>query len=76
MAEPRITWEMAHPFLWRGNVGEQTWFLLCIGEGGNFALKEPYGGDRTLAVARGIASLKDRAEQLLQDAIDQGLPLE
>ena len=77
MAE-RITWKLSGSFSWEGQVGNQIMVTLTQNAAsGVFTLWKPstFGG---LEIDKGsdASILKAKAEAMLQDLADQGLPLE
>ena len=76
MAE-RITWTLSGPFFWVGKVGNQTMVTLSQDvTSGLFTLGE--SGIRGGEIEKGLDAsiLKEKAEAMLQNLADQGLPLE
>ena len=77
MAE-RITWTKSGAFSWEGKMGNQAMFSLFLNAREEFLLRKSSSLGRGLEIAKGtdVSVLKAKAEAMLQNLVDQGLPLE
>ena len=78
MAE-RITWVASGPFDWKGTMGNQDRFTLHLNVSTQeFTLGGNPGSMGSVPIAKSddVLVLKAKAEEMLQNLVDQGLPLE
>ena len=74
----RITWaSTSGTSLWVGKVGTKSWFYLSRDPStGVYKLSEAGLNSPDFATSSDVAELKAKAEKMIQDIVDQGLPIE